>query len=196
MKHVIRIGLLLSVINIGSAQQPALPYTLNEKTKLYEFTEVIKTNKTAEELTHLAFNWAIGYKAMNYIKKVQEGVENSQTVHWKDADGSVNILTGKNFMTRGGGSIICQVNYTVKIQIQNNTYRFTITNLRYKHLIRTLNNKKCFTYYTPLEIETPLCSGFKNSLLFTHRLIKKRTLIQVNETMWNLKQFMALDLNP
>jgi hypothetical protein len=195
MKHLVFSSILLFLFVKASSQQAKYPYTINENTKLYEFSETIKTDKTAEELTHLAFNWIIGFKSTQFIRKIQEGFENSETVNWKDDNGRHNILTTKNFITRGGGNIVVQVNYTVKIQVQDNAYKFTITHIRYKHTIRTLNNRKCFNYYSPLENDKPICSGFEKSLKFSHNLIKKRTLIQVNEIIENLKTHMALKLD-
>ncbi len=190
MKRITFITCLLLLSQMVFSQDLIDGYNVNEETKLIEFSEVIETNKEFKELSHLAFNWALGYKSDNNLKKTQEGFENTETVHWKDNDGTLNILTTENFIANGGGNIVYQVNYTVKIQVRANSYKYTITNLRYKHAKKSVNNAKCFNDYTPFENKESGCGGGNAS----YRKIQERTLIQVNVTINGIKKYMNLKI--
>ncbi len=71
MKRITFITCLLLLSQMVFSQDLIDGYNVNEETKLIEFSEVIETNKEFKELSHLAFNWALGYKSDNNLKKTR-----------------------------------------------------------------------------------------------------------------------------
>jgi len=185
--RIYSITLLLLITGFSSYGQDLIEgFNKNSKTGLVEFKIDKSSNKSKKELMHLAFNWFISYKNDINFKKAKEEFSNSEIVNWKDEDNTYNILTTESFNTKAGG-IAYTITYSVKCEIKDKSFRFTINNIKYKHTVKKANNSKCYNVFTPIEKEDAGCGGFNSN----YSKIQEFTLQQISMTIKSIQQYMS-----